>query len=70
MGLPQTQPGIVIVDNAPSHLNILTPVLGGMHGWDHLYRFSDTLMVILTIKNRSHALNSGDQLVNRSLRQV
>jgi hypothetical protein len=67
--LPSEQPCIIVVDNAPSHCS-LPVVIGGIRQCDKLVRFSDTCFLYLTIKNRSHFLNSGDQLINRTLRQV
>lgn len=67
-GLQSSHPGIVVCDNAPSHLLSLTAVQGGQKYSPHLYRFSDSLYVYLTLKNRSHMLNSGDQFINRSIR--
>ena len=70
-GLDGDTPMVVIVDNAPSHCvadveNIPRATrqslwLSKVNGLSHVY-------LIMTRKNRSHELNSGDQLINLSFR--
>ena len=62
-------PSVLLVDNVSSHLNYDTLVKIESPTGFHIYHVPGThIYLLLGLPNRSHMLNSGDQLVNRSLR--
>ena len=62
-------PSILLVDNVSSHLNYDTLVKIESPRGFHIYHVPGThIYLLLGLPKRSHMLNSGDKLVNRSLR--
>ena len=71
MGMAPDTPFIVIIDNAPSHCAIEERVAGvsARHSVFLLQpKDIPNLFLMMTRKNRSHELNSGDQLINLNFR--
>lgn len=66
-GLDASHPCLLVMDNAPSHTGLdPLPSSSYLHA---CHDYSD-MFVFLTIPNRSHMLNMGDQFVNLTLRRV
>ena len=66
---PET-PLLVIIDNAPSHCTLDIESMGAARHSIWLSKPKDfpNLYLVVTCKNRSHELNSGDQFVNLNFR--
>ena len=71
LGFPPDTPLLVVIDNAPSHCTMEASVQGAVarHSvWLTQPKDIPNLFIMLTSKNRSHELTSGDQLINLNFR--
>ena len=72
-GLPEDQPSILIMDNAPSHNpSLFKSPEGTLKRFTSLFQVTahPSMWIITTLPNRSHVMNSGDQFINLGLRRM
>ena len=69
--LPPDSPGVLLIDNVSSHINkeVLRSIKSPT-GFTIYHVVGTHVYLLMGLPNRSHCLNSGDQMVNKTLRDT
>jgi hypothetical protein len=70
LDLAADQPVVLVVDNASSHCGDFMESMESSNFGKLAYKFKEdeTIIVFYTLPRRTHTLQSGDQMINKSLR--